>query len=293
MCLIEMGNYMKQSTALYAGDLSAYFSEVDKLPIFTKEEEYALAERLKETGEVDAAQQLVLGNLRFVISIARGFTGYGLPLNDLIQEGNVGLMRAIKKFDPNKKVRLTTYAVHWIKAEINEYVIKNSRMLKLATTKEQRRLFFKVRGYKKDVTKWFTEKEIKNISEEQNVKPATVRLMEGRMYNHDISYDYGHDDVEATGIDLLTSPSAYLPSNELDPEENLEKEQIQEYKYKFLRNSLSSLSERHRNIVIRRWLTEDKPTLKEIAAETGISAEAVRQSEVRAINNMKKDAIWL
>jgi len=284
---------MKTMKSLYAGDLTAYFKEVDKLPILTQEEEYALANRLRETGDVDAAQELVLANLRFVIAIARGFTGYGLPLSDLIQEGNVGLMRAIKKFDPDRKVKLVSYAVHWIKSEINEYAVKNTRMVKVATTTPQRKLFFKLRGYKKDVTKWFTEKEIARISEEQNVKPEVVRLMENRLYNHDISYDYGYDDVEETGIDILTSPSAYIPAADLSPEEDLEKRQLHEYKYKFLLKSISSLSDRHKNIIQRRWLNEDKVTLQEIADETGVTPEAVRQAEERALNNMSKMATWL
>jgi RNA polymerase sigma-32 factor len=241
-----------------------------------------LATRFRAEGDLDAARQLVLSHLRFVVHIARGYLGYGLPMGDLVQEGNVGLMKAVKRFDPEVGVRLVSFAVHWIRAEIHEYVLRNWRLVKVATTKSQRKLFFNLRKMKKNLT-WLSEAETQAVARDLGVEVSDVREMEQRLSARDMSFDPTPDaDEEDT-----YSPAMYLPATNADPAIEVEREEWEEDSTDRLGAALSKLDERSRNILKRRWMTDDKATLHELADEYGISAERVRQVEVNAINKLK------
>jgi RNA polymerase sigma-32 factor len=272
---------------LPTGNIDAYISAAYQLPMLTAEEEQALAVRLREHNDLDAARSLVLSHLRFVIRIARGYSGYGLALPDLIQEGTVGLMKAVRRFDPNMGVRLVSFAVHWVKAEIHEFVLRNWRIVKVATTKAQRKLFFNLRSSKKRLG-WFSQEEVEGVARDLGVKPETVLEMEARLNKHDLAYDGA-----ATGDDdqLPSAPAAYLPDMRMEPASRLEQLDSEESEKAHLYAALEGLDERSRVILEARWLSEKKATLHELADRFGVSAERIRQIEKRAMEKMKAQLV--
>jgi len=263
--------------------LDQYMRSIKALPVLTAEEEYEYAVRLKNNNDIDAAKQLIMSHLRLVASIARAYAGYGLPQADLIQEGNIGLMKAVKRFDPDRGVRLVSFAMHWIKAEMHEYIVRNWRMVKLATTKAQRKLFFNLRSMKQGAGTLQPD-EVANIARELKVKPEEVVEMEARMNGFEISLEGNADE---DGEDAY-SPIAYLEDPHAEPSEFLANQQIEFNETEGLARALESLDERSRRIVQARWL-QDKggATLHELAAEFGVSAERVRQIEQKAMSKMK------
>jgi len=264
------------------GSLDQYIQSVNRMPMLSEQQEVDLATRLRDEGDVDAARQLVMSHLRVVVAIARGYLGYGLPHADLIQEGNIGLMKAVKRFDPARGVRLVSFAIHWIKAEIHEYILKNWRLVKIATTKAQRKLFFNLRGMKKDSTT-LQPAEVQSIATQLGVKPEEVVEMETRLTGRDIPLDAGSDDD-----DERFAPIAYLPDPHAEPSEVLAQTQLAHLQDIGLKTALASLDDRSRTIVQRRWLTEgDSATLHELAAEYGVSAERIRQIEAKAMQKMR------
>ena len=267
------------------GSIDSYTSLVHNIPILTAEEEYDLATRLQQDGDVEAAQRLVLSHLRFVSRIAKGYSGYGLPVSDLMQEGNIGLMKAVKRFDPTKGVRLVSFAVHWIRAEIHEYVIKNWRIVKIATTKAQRKLFFNLRSAKKRLG-WLNQTEVEAVAEDLGVTPANVMDMERRLAQPDSSFDLPAD---ADDDDNTFSPAAYLTGPEYsDPSLQLEQVDQKNYQEQKLSNALSTLDERSQDILRQRWLNDDgKVTLHTLADHYQVSAERIRQIENNALKKLK------
>ena len=264
-------------------NLGAYISTVNQIPILTAEQEKELAERYYYDQDLDAAKMLVMSHLRFVVHIARSYAGYGLPQGDLIQEGNLGLMKAVKRFDPNMGVRLVSFAVHWIKAEIHEYVIRNWRIVKIATTKAQRKLFFNLRSLKKS-SKRLTLEEAKSIANDLNVTPEQVLEMEGRLTAYDAAFEAQGDDDDDTPH---TAPALYLEDNRYDPARLIEEEDYEEQSSSALHEAMEQLDDRSRNILQRRWLDDDKSTLHELAAEYNVSAERIRQLEKNAMEKIK------
>ena len=264
------------------GSLDSYIDRVSQIPVLSKEDEIALAVRFRSEADLEAARQLVLSHLRFVVHIARGYLGYGLPMGDLVQEGNVGLMKAVKRFDPTVGVRLVSFAVHWIRAEIHEYVLRNWRLVKVATTKSQRKLFFNLRKMKKNLA-WLSEAETAAVARDLGVDVADVREMEQRLSARDMSFDPTPESDEEESY----SPAMYLPASNADPATEVENEEWEEDSSERLSMALEKLDERSRSILKRRWMTDDKATLHELADEYGISAERVRQVESNAINKLK------
>ncbi len=262
------------------GSLDHYIQAVRAVPVLSKEEEFDLATRLHENDDLEAAQLLILSHLRFVVHIARGYTGYGLPLGDLVQEGNVGLMKAVKRFDPNVGVRLVSFAVHWIRAEIHEYVLKNWRLVKVATTKAQRKLFFNLRKAKTRLG-WLSNEETKAVAEDLGVSPSEVTRMERRLSGRDVSYDGSPTEEDEY------APVAYLPSPDSDPADVVEQADWQNDSRRRLGRALAALDDRSRDIVQRRWLVEKKATLHQLAAEYKVSAERIRQIEANAMRKLK------
>ena len=263
------------------GSLDAYIQAVGSVPSLTQEEERELATRLREDGDLDAARQLVLAHLRFVVHIASGYQGYGLPMADLVQEGNVGLMKAVKRFDPEVGVRLVTFAVHWIRAEIHEFILRNWRLVKVATTKAQRKLFFNLRKLKKRLG-WMSPDEQQAVAEYLGVKPEEVAEMEMRLAGQDITFDPPTSDSE----EQTYSPSHYLPSSDLDPAAELEEADTMERASEQLAQALAGLDERSRDIITSRRLVEKKATLHELAGRYGVSAERIRQIENQALKQL-------
>jgi RNA polymerase sigma-32 factor len=262
------------------GSLDHYTQAVHSVPVLSAEEERALATRFREQDDLEAARTLVLAHLRFVVHIARGYIGYGLPLGDLIQEGNIGLMKAVKRFDPSVGVRLVSFAVHWIRAEIHEYVLKNWRLVKVATTKAQRKLFFNLRRAKKHLG-WLSHEETKAVAADLGVSEREVTEMEQRLSGHDLSFDPAPTDEEDY------SPSAYLPSADSDPALAIERTDWESSTQDRLESAIEKLDARSRDIIARRWLTESKATLHELAAEYDVSAERIRQIEASALTKLK------
>jgi RNA polymerase sigma-32 factor len=262
------------------GSLDHYIQTVNATPVLSAEHEQALARRLREDSDLDAARELIVSHLRFVVHIARGYMGYGLPLGDLIQEGNVGLMKAVRRFDPDVGVRLVSFAVHWIRAEIHEYVIRNWRLVKVATTKAQRKLFFNLRKARKNLS-WLSREETEAVAEDLGVTAREVTEMELRLSGADVSFDPGptEDDDYA--------PVAYLPSPNADPATAIETADWEADQHSRLAGALESLDARSRAIVMRRWLDEGKATLHELAEEFGVSAERIRQIEAAAMRRLK------
>jgi RNA polymerase sigma-32 factor len=266
------------------GSLDAYIDAVSRIPLQSREEEFALAHRLRETGDLEAARELVLSHLRFVVHIARGYGGYGLPMGDLVQEGNVGLMKAVKRFDPTLGVRLVSFAVHWIRAEIHEYVLRNWRLVKVATTKAQRKLFFNLRKAKKNLS-WLSAEETAAVARDLGVTPAEVSQMEQRLAARDVSFDPVPDQDDDDGS---YSPAAYLPAPDADPAVAVEQAEWEHDSNSRLRHALATLDARSRAIVERRWLVDEgKATLHELAAEFDVSAERIRQIETTALKKLR------
>ena len=271
---------------LLAGPLGserAYVNTVTQIPVLDRDTEQELALRLREGNDLEAARQLVVSHLRFVVHIARGYNGYGLPFSDLIQEGNVGLMKAVKRFDPTVGVRLVSYAVHWIRAEIHEYVLRNWRVVKVATTKAQRKLFFNLRKAKKNLA-WLNEGETKAVAADLGVSEAEVTEMEKRLSSRDLAFD----PVPGNDEDGDYGPAAYLPADEQTPEQIVSEHQHQTQSEAQLSAALGILDERSRDIVNRRWLSETKTTLTDLAGEYGVSAERIRQVEATALKKLKQ-----
>jgi len=268
--------------ALSAGNLDAYISTAYQMPMLSEDEEKSLARRLREQNDLEAARKLVMSHVRFVIRIARGYTGYGLPLADLIQEGSVGLMKAVRRFDPSVGVRLVSFAVHWIRAEIHEFILRNWRIVKVATTKAQRKLFFNLRSSKKRLG-WFTQDEVNDVAEALGVKPETVLEMESRLSSHDMAFDGSDQDDD----DAPAAPSGYIPDMRMEPASHLEKQDTKDDERKRLFAALEKLDDRSRTILEQRWLTEQKSTLHELAGQFGVSAERIRQIEKAAMKKLQ------
>ncbi len=269
-----------------ADGLDAYISAISDIPTLTAEEEQALAYRLLEHQDLNAAQTLILSHLKFVVHIAKNYTGYGLPLIDLIQEGNVGLMKAVKRFDPAYNVRLISFAVYWIKSEIHEYVIRNWRIVKVATTKAQRKLFFNLRSSKESL-EWLTDQEAADIAKELNVSKAEVKQMEMRLFSNDLAFDLP---TNSSSEDGDFSPSDWLASQNADPSKQVEKEDYANYKSEQLNTALAELDPRSKDIIMQRWMQdedEERPTLTELADKYEVSAERIRQIENQAMNKIK------
>ncbi|MFT5452449.1 MAG: RNA polymerase sigma-32 factor [Enterobacterales bacterium] len=275
----EITNAM--ALAVPQGSIDAYAQQINEIPVLSAEAEKELARRYSNHDDIDAVRQLILSNLRFVVHVARGYSGYGLPQADLIQEGNVGLMKAVKRFDPEVGVRLVTFAVHWIKAEIHEYVLRNWRIVKVATTKAQRKLFFNLRKNKKRLG-WFTNDEVNAVAEGLGVPRAEVLRMESRLNAKDMTFD------APVGEDDTYSPSMFLEADTLDPAEQAESDNWQDIQSRKLQLALATLDDRSQDILQQRWLTEDKATLHQLAAQYGISAERIRQLENNAIKKLQK-----
>ena len=266
-----------------SGNLDAYIQAARRVPILTPEEEYSYAQDLQETGNIESAQKLVLPHLRFVIKIANNYAGYGLSIADLIQEGSIGLMKAVKRFRPEVGVRLVSFAVHWIKAEIHEFILKNWRIVKVATTKAQRKLFFKLRSQKTRLG-WFKSEEIDHVAETLGVTRENVIEMETRLNNYDLGFDPATDEDEDSAY---LAPANSLASNIPSPESALLAQDTQESNHAMLGTALQNLDDRSKAIVTRRWLTEPKATLHELADEYGVSAERIRQIESNAFKSIK------
>lgn len=273
--------------AMPGGNLNSYLAAVNAIPILSAEQEKALALRLRDEQDLDAARQLVLAHLRFVVHIARGYTGYGLNHGDLIQEGNVGLMKAVKRYDPDKGVRLVSFAVHWIKAEIHEYILRNWRIVRVATTKAQRKLFFNLRSSKKKLA-WLTHDEAQAIARDLNVDVATVYDMEGRMSAHDMAFDPKSDDDDE---EAFKTPAHFLEDKSADPLLQLENADWESDSSERLHQALASLDERSRDILTQRWLGDGKVTLHDLAARYGVSAERVRQLEQNAMKKLRSSLL--
>ena len=265
------------------GSLEAYIGIVNQSPVLSREEERELAYRFQNENDLDAARKLIVSQLRFVVHIARTYSGYGLPLADLIQEGNIGLMKAVKKFDPDRGTRLVTYAVHWIRSEIHEFVFNNWKIVKVATTKAQRKLFFKLRNAKKSIG-WLTNDEKKLIAKDLGVKPKDVATMEQRFASVDMSYDLGNTDSDEDYV----SPAGFLPSPDSDPSSIVENDNWLQGKKEQLSTALEGLDNRSKEILMSRWLTDEKVTLKELAKQYQVSIERIRQIEEEAIQELRE-----
>jgi RNA polymerase sigma-32 factor len=278
---------MSQSISLpvpsAVGSLEAYVQTVNRFPILSQEEELRLARRLRDEDDLDAARSLILSHLRVVVAIARGYMGYGLPPADLIQEGNIGLMKAVKRFDPERGVRLVSFAVHWIRAEIHEFILRNWRLVKVATTKAQRKLFFNLRSLKQDLGP-MSSSEVREVAEALKVKPAEVIEMETRLSGQDVALEPSGSEADET-----VAPIAYLADGSQGPAETLEAEESERLRRDGLKQALESLDPRSRRIIEARWLREtDGATLHELAAEFNVSAERVRQIEQKAMQKMRR-----
>lgn len=278
-----MNKELALATTLPTGSIDAYISAAYQLPMLSAEEEHSLATRLRDNGDLEAARMMVMSHLRFVVRVARGYSGYGLALPDLIQEGSVGLMKAVRRFDPDHGVRLVSFAVHWIKAEIHEFVLRNWRIVKVATTKAQRKLFFNLRSSKKRLG-WFTQEEVEGVAQDLGVKPETVLEMEARLSNHDLAFD-----GPIGGIDDETpaTPAGYLADLRMEPASQLEQIDSETSEKNQLYSALEGLDERSKAILQARWLSDKKQTLHELAEQFGVSAERIRQIEKAAMAKLK------
>lgn len=269
--------------SLSTGSLGSYINWVNQIPMLSLEEEQALAEKLQKNNDIEAARKLVLSHLRFVVRIARGYSGYGLSQADLIQEGNIGLMKAVKRFDPKIGVRLVSFAVHWVRAEIHEFVLRNWRIVKVATTKAQRKLFFNLRKQAKK-RGWFSNEEVKAVAEQLNVSHKDVRQMEARLNNHDESFD-GEDNSEDNHA--WNAPANYLVSKHYNPATQLENDDWTQDQEQRLYQALTTLDKRSQDILKERWLNEKKLTLHELASKHNVSAERIRQLEKSAMDKIR------
>ncbi|PPC75807.1 RNA polymerase sigma factor RpoH [Pokkaliibacter plantistimulans] len=264
-------------------NLEGYIQAVNAIPMLTADEEKQLAEKLFYENDLASAQRMVLAHLRFVVHIAKSYSGYGLNQADLIQEGNIGLMKAVRRFDPSVGVRLVSFAVHWIKAEMHEFILRNWRIVKVATTKAQRKMFFNLRSAKKKLA-WFTNDEVHSVADSLGVDPQVVREMEGRLTAQDMAFDAGNDDDDDKAYQ---APAYFLEDKRADPARQLEESNWEEHANEGLDRALEMLDERSRDILYKRWLSEDKSTLHELAAEYGVSAERIRQLEKSAMKKLR------
>jgi RNA polymerase sigma-32 factor len=264
------------------GSLDAYISAVHRIPVLSQEEEQNLSRRYQSEEDLASARKLVMSHLRFVVHVARGYSGYGLQLSDLIQEGNIGLMKAVKRFDPNQGVRLVSFAVHWIRAEMHEFILRNWRIVKVATTKAQRKLFFNLRKSKKRLG-WMNAEEVRVVAKDLGVPEATVREMESRLSGRDIGFEAPADADE----DAKPAPEAFLVDEGADPYENVADADQTDNQLETLSAALQKLDQRSRDIIQRRWLNEEKATLQDLADEYGVSAERIRQVEANAMKKMR------
>jgi RNA polymerase sigma-32 factor len=282
-----MATELALTASLPTGSMDAYISAAYQIPMLSAEEERELAERLHRNNDLEAARSLVVSHLRFVVRIARGYSGYGLPLPDLVQEGSIGLMKAVRRFDPSMGVRLVSFAVHWIRAEMHEYILRNWRIVKVATTKAQRKLFFNLRSSKKRLG-WFTKEEVEGVAEDLGVKPETVLEMEGRLANYDVAFDGPEpDDKESAPV----APASFLADLRMEPATRLEQEDTENHQRKQLYAALYGLDERSRAILEARWLSDKKATLHELADRFGVSAERIRQLESNAMKKLKTQLV--
>lgn len=267
---------------LPVGSIEAYLHYINQIPMLTQEEELALANRVHNGQDLEAAKRMIMAHLRYVARVAKGYLGYGLPLADLIQEGNIGLMKAVKRFNPQMGVRLVTFAMHWIKAEIHEYILKNWRIVKVATTKAQRKLFFNLRSMKKSLG-WMTQQEVGDIAKDLGVKPETVREMEMRLANSDTAFDAHDSDDDEFNF----APAGYLEDHRYNPADQMEKSDWADQAGDTIYQALDQLDERSQDIIRTRWLDENKLTLQDLADKYGVSAERVRQLEKNAMNKLR------
>lgn len=274
---------LSMQLAVPTESLSAYINAVNNIPVLTAEEEQTLAEKVQKTEDLDAAQRLIMSHLRFVVHVARGYGGYGLSQGDLIQEGNIGLMKAVKRFDPSRGVRLVSFAVHWIKAEIHEFILRNWRIVKIATTKAQRKLFFNLRRKKKRLG-WFNDEEVQAVAKDLGVTPKDVLQMEARLSYQDNAFDAPDEDDNDNAV---PSPASYIESAELTPEQELIETDTRDRDTANLHQALASLDDRSRDIVTKRWLNDEKSTLQELASIYSVSAERIRQLENNAMKKLK------
>ncbi|MDC1319684.1 RNA polymerase sigma factor RpoH [Litorivicinus sp.] len=286
--LVKTGCFMPKKSSLPVeallpgGKIEAYIQAVSQIPILTSEQEKEIANRLFYESDLDAARALVMSHLRFVVHIARSYSGYGLPQADLIQEGNVGLMKAVKRFNPEMGVRLVSFAVHWIKAEMHEYILRNWRIVKVATTKAQRKMFFNLRSAKKKLA-WFTAAEVKSVANDLGVSEAVVRQMEGRLAAQDMAFDGLTDEDD----DLSIAPAQYLEALDANPAQIIEKQDWAKNSVDRLYASLNHLDDRSKDILASRWLSDQKATLHELASKYSVSAERIRQLEKNAMKKVK------
>jgi RNA polymerase sigma-32 factor len=264
------------------GSLDSYISAVHRIPVLTQEEEQDLSRRYQAQEDLDSARKLVMSHLRFVVHVARGYNGYGLQLADLIQEGNIGLMKAVKRFDPDQGVRLVSFAVHWIRAEMHEFILRNWRIVKVATTKAQRKLFFNLRKSKKRLG-WMNAEEVRVVAKDLGVPEATVREMESRLSGRDVGFEAPADADD----DAKPAPEAFLIDEGADPYDNVSDADQSDNQLETLSAALQKLDQRSRDIIQRRWLDEDKATLQDLANEYGVSAERIRQVEANAMKKMR------
>jgi RNA polymerase sigma-32 factor len=278
-----MGKELQPLTIMVPGsNVNAYMQRVSALPILSADEEQTLARRLYDHEDLEAARQLVMSQLRFVVHVARSYTGYGLPLSDLIQEGNVGLMKAVKRFNPDKGVRLVSFAVHWVKAEMHEYILRNWRIVKVATTKAQRKLFFNLRGKKKTLN-WLTKTELEAVANDLGVDVSEVRRMEGRLTSYDTAFDGAADDDDKS----YSAPAHVLEDHSGDPAQQLEDADWAQSNKQSLHLAITELDDRSQDILASRWLAEKKATLHQLADKYGVSAERIRQLEQNAMKKLR------
>ncbi|MCG7498912.1 RNA polymerase sigma factor RpoH [Vibrio sp. Of7-15] len=280
-----MSNEMYSMALVTQDSLDSYIRSVNSYPMLTAEEERDLAERVHYKSDIDAAKGLILPHLRFVVHVARGYSGYGLPMSDLVQEGNIGLMKAVKRFNPEVGVRLVSFAVHWIKAEIHEYVLRNWRIVKVATTKAQRKLFFNLRKSKKRLG-WFNNSEVETVAEALGVEPSEVREMEARLAAQDATFEAPTEDDDRSGD--FTAPVFYLEDKQSDIAASVEADNWEAHNTNLLSNAIASLDERSQHIVRSRWLDDNKATLQELADYYSVSAERIRQLEKNAMKKLKE-----
>lgn len=270
---------------LPVSSIESYFQYVNQIPLLTQEEEHDLATQLQKNQDIDAAKRLILPHLRYVVRVAKGYMGYGLPLADLVQEGNIGLMKAVRRFNPDMGVRLVTFAMHWIKAEIHEFILRNWRIVKVATTKAQRKLFFNLRNMKKHLG-WMTQQEVNEVASDLGVKPETVREMELRLASTDTPFDYQDDADDEHAF----APAGYLEDHRYNPAQLLEQSSGMDRSTDIMHRALNTLDERSQDIIRTRWLDEsNKLTLQDLADKYGISAERVRQLEKNAMQKLRKE----
>lgn len=282
--LVPKKNTLPIPTLSDTDGLDSYIRFAKRIPMLSEGEEKELARKLRLQNDIDAAQKLILSHLRFVIKVARGFSGYGLPITDLIQEGNIGLMKAVRRFDPEMGVRLVSFAVHWVKAEMHDYILKNWRIVKIATTKSQRKLFFNLRSSKERLG-WFSDDEVHSVAKELGVKPETVIEMEKRMSAYDMAFDAP---IEESDDEANFHPAMYLEDQSRNPEQAAEEDEFEEKVQTQLQAAIDKLDERSKDIIMSRWFIDDKLTLHDLAAKHQVSAERIRQIEELAMNKLKR-----